>query len=116
MHKVIQHIYIILYIHHVLFNCFLIKVSNKIFLKEESASEKRTSFAEMTRTENSNAKKGPTKNFNTFKEFHDSETVANILAAWMHFTGLDSIEGNISSVEHHSFMVHACMYPIPLPM
>ena len=71
-------------------------MSNKIFLKEESASEKGTSFAEMTQTENSNAKKGPTKDFNAFKDFHESETVANILAAWMHFTGMDSIEGKFS--------------------
>ena len=76
-----------------LFDGFLVKVSNKIVLKEESASEKGTSFADMTQTENSNAKKGPTKDFNAFKDFHESETVANILAAWMHFTGMDSIEG-----------------------
>lgn len=86
------HIYLTLY-YICVFCCFEIKVSNKIFLKEESASEKGTTFAEMTRTENSNAKKGPSKDFNAFKDYHESETAATILAAWMHFTGMESVEG-----------------------
>ena len=73
--------------------CLLIKVSNKIFVKEESAGEMGTSFDEMNHSDHSNAKKGPTKDFNAFKDFHESETVASILAAWMEFSGMDSIEG-----------------------
>ena len=72
---------------------FSIKVSNKVFVKEESAGEMGTSFAEMNRSDNSNAKKGPSKDFNAYKDFHESETIASILAAWMEFSGMDSIEG-----------------------
>jgi len=64
-------------------------------VKEESAGEMGTSFAEMNRSDNSNAKKGPTKDFNAFKDFHESETIASILAAWMEFTGMDGIEGKL---------------------
>lgn len=42
----------------------ILKVSNQIFVKEESAGEKGNSFAQMNRSENSNAKKVPTKDFN----------------------------------------------------
>ena len=57
-----------------------------------------TSFAEMTRSDNSNGKKGPSKDFNAFNDFHESETVASILAAWM-----DQIEGKLTytnNVQH----------------
>ena len=40
-----------------------------------------------------NAKKGPTKDYNAFKDFHESETSAHILAAWMQFSGIHKIEG-----------------------
>ena len=56
-----------------------------------------TSFAEMTRSDNSNAKKG------AFNDFHESETVASILAAWMEFAGIDHIEGKLTytnNVQH----------------
>ena len=47
-----------------------------------------TSFSEMNRlSDNSDAKKGPTR------DFHESETIASILAAWMEFTGMDSTQG-----------------------
>ncbi|CAH3041599.1 unnamed protein product, partial [Porites evermanni] len=41
----------------------------------------------------SNARQGPRKQYNAFKDFHDSETTAHILAAWMQFTGMNDIEG-----------------------
>ena len=56
-----------------------------------------TSFAEMTRSDNSNGKKGPSKDFNAFNDFHESETVASILAAWMEFAGIESITLKVSS-------------------
>ena len=62
-----------------------------------------TSFAEMTRSDNSNTKKGPSKDFNAFNDFHESETVASILAAWMEFAGIDHIEGKLTytnNVQH----------------
>lgn len=69
------------------------QVNNKIFVKEQSAGERGTSFAEMTRTGSSNAKKGPTADYNAYKDFHDSETIAHILAAWMQFSGMNVLEG-----------------------
>ena len=30
--------------------------------------------------------------YNYYKDFHESETIASILAAWMEFTGMDSID------------------------
>ncbi len=62
-------------------------------MKEKSAGEKGSSFAEMNRSASSNAKQGPKKEYNAFKDFHDSETTAHILAAWMQFTGMNGIEG-----------------------
>lgn len=72
---------------------YIYKVNSKIFVKEQSAGERGTSFAEMNRTGSSNAKQGPTKNYNAYKDFHDSETTAHILASWADFTGMDSLEG-----------------------
>ena len=40
-------------------------------MDEKSSGEKGTSFAEMNRSSCSNAKKGPTKDYNAFKDFHD---------------------------------------------
>jgi len=70
-----------------------LQVNNKMFSKEESVGERGTSFAEMNRTGCSNAKKGPSKDYNAFKDFHDSETTAHILAAWIDFTGMAGLEG-----------------------
>lgn len=62
-------------------------------MDEKSSGEKGTSFAEMNRSSCSNAKKGPTKYYNAFKDFHESETSAHIVAAWMQFSGMHKIEG-----------------------
>ena len=70
-----------------------LQVSNKIFLKEISACERGTSYAEMNRAGCSNAKKGPKKDYNAFNDFHASETTAHILASWIHFTGMENMEG-----------------------
>ena len=72
---------------------FIKQVNNKIFVNEKSAGEKGSSFAEMNRSSSSNAKQGPTKQYNAFKDFHDSETTAHILVAWMKFSGMNGLEG-----------------------
>lgn len=51
----------------------------------------------------SNAKQGPRKQYNAFKDFHDSETTAHILAAWMQFTGMNDIEGFRKLFVYHLF-------------
>ena len=68
-------------------------MNNKIFVDEKSAAERGSSFAEMNRSGSSNAKKGPSKDYNAFKDFHECETSAHILAAWMQFSGMKEIEG-----------------------
>ena len=49
----------------------------------------------MRRTSSSNAKKGPKKDYNAFKDFHVSETEGHILAAWMKFSGMTTVEGEL---------------------
>ena len=71
----------------------LFEVSNKIFVKQQSGAELGTSFSLMTRTNSSNAKKGPKIAYNAFKDFHVSETEGHILSAWMQFTGMETVEG-----------------------
>lgn len=69
------------------------QVSNKIFVDEKSACERGSSFGEMNRSASSNDKKGPTKKYNAFKNFHESETSAHVIAAWMNFAGMNATEG-----------------------
>ena len=85
------------------FLLYLCRLTHKIFTEEKSASEKGTSFAEMNRSACSNAKQGPTKQYNAFKDFHDSETIAHILVAWMQFTGINGIEGFRKIFVYHLF-------------
>ena len=46
----------------------------KRFFKDSSASEIGTACASMNRTGKSNAKKGPDRDYNAFKDFIDRET------------------------------------------
>lgn len=52
-----------------MYHYFVFQVGKKIFVKEDSADQKGTSFAEMNQTESSNAKKGPSVDYNAFKDF-----------------------------------------------
>ena len=36
--------------------------------------------------------------FNYYKDFHGSKTFASILAAWMEFTGMDSIDSEFTTL------------------
>ena len=47
----------------------------------------------MNRTGKPNAKKGPDKDYNAYKEFFDRETEAHVFAYWMVFTGMANMEG-----------------------
>ena len=57
----------------------------KVFVKEGSAGEKGTSFAEMNQTESSNAKKGPSVDYNSFKEFFQFQDYSS------YFSSMDGI-------------------------
>ena len=74
-----------------------------MFLKEESAKEQGTTFSEMNRTESSNAKKGPKRDYNAYKDFHESETSGHILAAWMEFSGMEKMDGKSMSTIYFTF-------------
>ena len=49
----------------------------------------------MNRTGKTNAKKGPKVDYNAYKDFHDRETEAHIIASFMKFAGMTSIEGKL---------------------
>lgn len=72
-----------------------------MFFKEGSSAQIGTMCASMNRTGKSNAKKGPDKDYNSFKEFMDRETEAHILVRWMKFTGMTSLQG----VTSHDFLL-----------
>ena len=67
-----------------------------LFVKEESAANIGTSYASMNRCGKTNAKKGPDKDYNSYKEFIDQETEAHVIAKWMGFVGMDNFEGKLT--------------------
>ena len=70
------------------------QICMKLFFKESSAAEIGTARASMNRTGKSNAKKGPEKDYNAHRDFTDRETEAHIIARWMKFVGMTSVEGD----------------------
>ena len=68
-------------------------MERKIFFSNESAPEVGTSCASMNRTGKTNAKKGPKEDYNAFKEFHDREIEGHVLASFMNYSGMSSMEG-----------------------
>ena len=72
-----------------------------MFFKKGSPAQIGTMCASMNGTGKSNAKKGPDKDYNSFKEFMDRETEARILVRWMKFTGMTSLQG----VTSHDFLL-----------
>ena len=63
-------------------------------MKEGSAANIGTSYASMNRNGKTNAKKGPDKDYNSYKEFFDRETEAHLIARWMKFAGMQTYEGD----------------------
>ena len=70
-----------------------IQVERKIVFSNESAPEVGTSCASMNRTGKTNAKKGPKEDYNAFKEFQDREIEGHVLASFMNYSGMSSMEG-----------------------
>ena len=54
----------------------------------------------MNRNGKTNAKKGPDKDYNAYKEFFDRETEAHLIAQWMEFVGMQKPEG----VDHYNML------------
>ena len=69
-----------------------------MFLNNESARDVGSSCASMNRTGKTNAKKGPKTDYNAYKDFHDREIDAHILASFMKFAGMKSISGKLFNV------------------
>ena len=72
---------------------FVLQIFFHLFVKEESAAEIGTSYASMNRNGKTNAKKGPDKDYNSYKEFFERKTEAHLLAQWMTFVGMQKCEG-----------------------
>ena len=72
------------------------QICMKLFFKESSAAEIGTACSSMNRTGRSNAKKGPEKCYNAYQDFSDCETEAYIIARWMKFVGMTSMEGDFN--------------------
>ena len=64
-----------------------------MFFKEDSASEIGTSCASMNRTGKTNAKGGPRKDYNAYRDFHEQALEGHIVAAFMEYAGMKSVEG-----------------------
>ena len=69
-----------------------------MFLNNESARDVGSSCASMNRTGKTNGKKGPKTDYNAYKDFHDREIDAHILASFMKFAGMKSISGKLFNV------------------
>ena len=87
-------------------------MERKIFFSNESAPEVGTGCASMNRTGKTNAKKGPKEDYNAFKEFHDREIEGRVLASFMNYSGMSSMEGK--SCKHNKICstkkyVHKCV-------
>ena len=80
-------------------------MERKIFLKSESAPEIGTSCASMNRTGKTNAKRGPKEDYNAFKEFHDREIEGHVIASFMTYTGMNSMEGN-ENINNYILFTH----------
>ena len=49
----------------------------------------------MNRTGKTNAKQGPMADYNAYKDFHDREFEAHVLASFMTFSGMKTAGGNL---------------------
>ena len=66
----------------------------KLFFKRESAADVGSMCASMNRSGKTNAKHGPMVDYNAYKDFHDREFEAHVLASFMTFVGMKTMEGN----------------------
>ena len=52
-----------------------------------------TTCSLMNKTAKTNAKKGPDKDYNAYKDFFTRETEGHIITKWMLFAGIDDLKG-----------------------
>ena len=72
----------------------ILQIYHSVFFKERSARDHGTLCANINRIKCSNAKAGPRKNYNAYKELVKKDTAALILAATMEHLGLKNVDGN----------------------
>ncbi|XP_078343148.1 uncharacterized protein LOC144628902 [Oculina patagonica] len=76
----------------------LYELDFKLFFKRESASDVGSMCASMNRSGKTNAKQGPKVDYNAYKDFHDREFEAHVLASFMTFVGMKTIEEDPSKL------------------
>ena len=69
------------------------QVKDKIFRKEDSGNEFGTVTWGMNVTHSSNAKMGPKKNYNAYRNYTDMETDAQIIVMSMDYFNMTDING-----------------------
>lgn len=68
-------------------------MKKKLFFSNDSVGDVGSSCASINRTGKNNAKKGPQVDYNEYKDFHDREIEAHIIAAFIKFAGMSSVRG-----------------------
>ena len=76
-----------------------LQVEYNMFFK--SATEIGTSCASMNRTGKTNAKKGPHKDYNAYRDFHEREFEGHTLSAFMEYAGMKDVEGQTKAFFFH---------------
>ena len=71
-------------------------MDKKIFFSNDSSGEVGSICASINRTGKTNANKGPKVDFNAYKDFHDREIEAHIIASFMEFAVLQIVSDLIS--------------------
>ena len=76
----------------------------------DSAGDVGSTCASMNRTGKSYAKKGPKVGYNAYKDFHHRETEAHIIASFLKFAGMSSIEGKVTVWQMSYDFVGFCVF------
>lgn len=86
-----------------LFNCVVFfnsffsnfsKLDFKLIFKNESSGDIGSSCASTNGSEKTNAKQGPLADYSAYKDFHDREFKAHVVASFLTFAGMKTMEGN----------------------
>ena len=88
-------------------------MDKKIFFSNDSSREVGSMCASMNRTGKTNAKKGPKVDFNAYKDFHDREIEAHIIASFMEFAGMKSVQGDDTCILSSNWAVIIIICPQP---
>ncbi|XP_044173628.1 uncharacterized protein LOC114969606 [Acropora millepora] len=79
----------------------LYELEYKTFFRSRSAQEIGTTCASMNRTGKTNAKKGPHDEYNAFRDFHDREIEAHILASFVTHIKATNLKVSVTSFQQN---------------